>query len=302
MNKDYADRDGIIWFDGQLVPWRQANVHFLTHSLHYGSAVFEGVRAYGGNIFKLREHTERLLSGAAILGYQIPFSAAAIDEACIATMRENGLEDCYLRPAAWRGSDKVGLSPSGATIHLAIAVWEWPAYFAPEKLTTGIRLNRAQWRRPAPDTAPVHAKASGLYQICTMAKQRAEDQGYDDALMLDYRGLIAEATGANIFLVIDGRLHTPTPDCFLNGITRRAVIGIAGEAGIQVIERHIQLADLSAASEVFLTGTAAEIVAVGEIEGMHLKPGPLTRDLAARYSAWTRAAPRTPPSQSGHHA
>ena len=289
MTQDYADRDGLIWFDGELIPWRQANIHFLTHALHYGSAVFEGVRAYGGHIFRLRDHTIRMLSGAKMLGYSIPYSADAIDAACIATMRANDLQDCYLRPAAWRGSDKVGLSPGGATVHLAIAVWDWPAYFSPDKLSTGIRLQYAQWRRPAPDTAPVHAKASGLYQICTMAKQCAEDEGYDDALMLDYRGLVAEATGANIFLVIEGRLHTPIPDCFLDGITRRTAIQLAHEAGIEVVERHIQPGEMKQASEVFLTGTAAEIVPVGEIAGLRFSPGKLTYKIAERYAALTRA-------------
>lgn len=288
MTQDYADRDGMIWFDGQLVPWRDANMHFLTHSLHYGSAVFEGVRAYGGLIFKLRDHTERLLRGARMLGYTIPYSADAIDAACISAMRANGLQDCYLRPAAWRGSDKVGLSPGGATVHVAVAVWDWPAYFSPERLANGIRLQHSQWRRPAPDTAPVHAKASGLYQICTMAKQRAEAEGYDDALMLDYRGLVAEATGANIFLVIDDRLHTPIPDCFLDGITRRTVIDLAGDAGIEVVERHIEPADLAHATEIFLTGTAAEIVPVGEIAELSFTPGAITREIASRYTKLTR--------------
>lgn len=291
MNPDYADRDGVIWFDGELVPWRDATVHFLTHSLHYGSAVFEGMRAYGGRIFKLREHTDRLIAGAKAMGYTIPYSADAIDAACMAAMRANGLGDCYLRPAAWRGSDKVGLSPRGATVHAAIAAWEWPEYFPPESLAKGVKLQHSVWRRPSPDTAPVHAKASGLYQICTMAKQRAEDEGYDDALMLDHRGLVAEATGANIFLVVDGRLHTPIPDCFLDGITRRTVIDIAKAMGVDVVERQIPPSELGTASEVFLTGTAAEIVPVGEIGPLRFTPGRLTREIADRYSAFTRAEP-----------
>ena len=288
-SNDYADRDGMIWFDGRLIPWRDANVHFLTHSLHYGSTVFEGVRAYDGQIFKLREHTKRLLEGARILGYTVPFSADVIDDACRQVLDANSLTDGYLRPAAWRGSDKVGLSPGGATVHVAIAAWEWPSYFSPEQRTKGIRLQRAQWRRPAPDTAPTRAKASGLYQICTMAKQQAEADGYDDALMLDYRGLVAEATGANIFLVIDGSLHTPVPDCFLDGITRRTIIGLARQAGIEVVERHIDPAELAQAEEIFLTGTAAEVTPVGEIEELKFAPGRITAAMIDGYAALTRS-------------
>lgn len=287
MTTDYSDRDGVIWFDGEIIPWRDAKIHFLTHSLHYGSAVFEGVRAYGGRIFKLHEHTQRLIEGARILGYRIPYSAEAINAACNQVIALNGLTDCYLRPAAWRGSDKVGLSPGGARIHVAIATWEWPSYFSPAQRMKGIRLQHSSWRRPAPDTAPTQAKASGLYQICTMAKQQAEAEGYDDALMLDYRGLIAEATGANIFLAIDGKLHTPTPDCFLNGITRQTVIALAREDGIDIVERQIEPAELERASEIFLTGTAAEITPVGEIGGLRFTPGPLTRRMIDRYSVLT---------------
>lgn len=288
MSNDYADRDGVIWFDGKFVPWRHANIHFLTHSLHYGSAVFEGIRAYEGRIFKLTEHTERLIEGAKILGYTLPYSAATINEACQRVLKKSNLTDAYLRPAAWRGSDKVGLSPAGATVHVAIAAWTWPSYFSPEQKAKGIRLQHSKWRRPAPDTAPTRAKASGLYQICTMAKQQAEAEGFDDALMLDFRGLVAEATGANIFLTIDGELHTPIADCFLDGITRRTVIGLARAEGLKVVERYIDPSDLSLAEEVFLTGTAAEITPVGEIEGIFFKPGHITELLSQRYSELTR--------------
>ena len=287
MNVDFADRDGAIWMDGRLIPWRDANMHFLSHSLHYGSAVFEGVRAYGGRIFKLREHTERLIDGAAILGYRIPFDARQIDAACMQVLAANGLRDGYLRPAAWRGSDKVGLSPGGATVHVAVAAWEWPSYFSPEQRRIGIGLQHARWRRPSPDSAPTRAKASGLYQICTMAKQEAEAEGCDDALMLDYRGLIAEATGANIFLSIDGRLHTPIPDCFLDGITRRTVIELADRAGIDVVERHMEPSELALADEVFLTGTAAEITPVGKIGALRFKPGRITAAMIDGYASLT---------------
>jgi branched-chain amino acid aminotransferase len=285
---DYADLNGTIWFDGALIPWSGAKVHFLTHALHYGSAVFEGERAYNGGIFKLREHTLRLISGAEILGYKIPYSADAIDNACYDVLRANGLTDGYLRPAAWRGSNKLGLSPGGATVHIAIAAWEWPSYFQPEQRMKGIRLTHSQWRRPAPDTAPTKAKASGLYQICTMAKQQAEDAGFDDALMLDYRGLVAEATGANLFLAIDGKLHTPTPDCFLDGITRQTVIGIARSNGIEVVERHIKPEELATAKEAFLTGTAAEITPIGEIGNARFQPAAICQLIISRYEQMTK--------------
>ncbi|HUD90290.1 branched-chain amino acid aminotransferase [Sphingobium sp.] len=270
---DYADIEGSIWLDGKMIPWRDAKVHFLTHGLQYAGTVFEGERAYGGRIFKLREHTDRLIEGARIMGYAIPFTAAQIDQACKDVLAANGLADGYLRPAAWRGSDKLGLSPAGASVHLAIAAWAWPSYFSPEQKMKGVRLTHSEWRRPAPDTAPVRAKASGLYQICTIAKQKAEEQGFDDALMLDYRGFLAEATGANLFLVIDGKLHTPIADCFLNGITRRTVIDLARAAGLEVVERHMDPSELALASEAFLTGTAAEITPIGEIGEHRYTPG-----------------------------
>ena len=232
--------EGQIWYDGKLVPWQDADVHVLTHGLHYGSCVFEGERSYGGNIFKLREHTDRLIGSALTMGFEIPYSAEEIDTACNEVCKVNGITDGYIRPVAWRGSEMMGVSAQNNTIHLAIAAWPWPSYFSPEARMKGIRLKTSKWRRPAPDTAPVHAKAAGLYMICTLSKHEAERQGYDDALMLDWRGQVAESTGANIFMVMgDGKLHTPTPDCFLNGITRQTVIGLAKARGIEVIERAI---------------------------------------------------------------
>lgn len=286
---DHADMDGTIWFDGKMVPWREANVHFLTHGLHYASTVFEGIRAYDGEVFKLRAHTDRLFESAEIVGFRIPHLRDVIDDACRAVLKANRLTDGYIRPAAWRGSEKLGLSPAGATIHVAIAAWEWPSYFSSEVRGKGIRLTHAKWRRPAPDTAPTRAKAPGLYQICTLAKQAAEDQGFDDALMLDYRGFVAEATGANIFLVINGCLHTPIADCFLDGITRQTVIELAKVAGIDVIERHILPEEIAGAQEVFLTGTAAEITPVGSIGSATFTPGPVCNLLIERYHALTRA-------------
>lgn len=281
---DYADRDGVIWMDGEFVPWRQATLPFLTHSLHYGSAVYEGIRAYGGSIFKLREHNARLARSAEILGYEIPFSAAEIDAACREVLVRNDLSEGYIRPAAWRGTG-VGLSPAGVGVRLAIAAWDWPSYFTPEQRMKGVRLSWSRWRRPAPDTAPTGAKASGLYQICTIAKHEAETSGFDDALMLDYRGLVAEATGANVFLVIGGQLHTPIPDCFLDGITRQTVIALAREAGIEVVERHISPDELRSASEVFLTGTAAEITPVARIGDLYFSPGSICRAMIDAYTA-----------------
>ena len=255
--QSYDDRDGFIWFDGKLVPWRDAKVHVLTHALHYASCVFEGERSYGGTIFKLTEHSERLVAGAKTLGFKIPFSVAEIDAACIETCKANGITDGYVRPVAWRGSEMMGVSAQKNTIHLGIATWPWPSYFSPEARMRGLRLMWSKWKRPDPATAPVTAKAAGLYMICTLSKHTAEDQGYDDALMLDWRGQVAECTGANIFFVFpDGKLHTPTADCFLNGITRRTVIDLARARGIEVVERAIMPDEIAKATEVFITGTS----------------------------------------------
>ena len=290
----FDDRDGLIWFDGELVPWRDARVHVLSHALHYASSVFEGERVYGGEIFKLTEHSERLAHSARQLGFRLPCSVDDVDRACVETIRANGIVDGYVRPVAWRGSEMMGVSAQATKIHLAIATWPWPSYFSPEARLKGIRLKTAPWRRPDPATAPVHAKAAGLYMICTLSKHQVEAEGYDDALMLDWRGLVAEATGANIFLVMDdGRLHTPAPDCFLDGITRRTVIELARGRGIEVVERPVRPEELAEAREVFLTGTAAEVTPVGQIDEHRFTPGAITRAMIADYDAIVRpAAPR----------
>jgi branched-chain amino acid aminotransferase len=276
--------EGQIWYDGKLVPWKNANVHVLTHGLHYASCVFEGERSYGGKIFKLRAHTDRLLKSAEAMGFAIPYNADQIDAACKEVCKVNGIVDGYLRPVAWRGSEMMGVSAQNNTIHLAIAAWPWPSYFSPEARMKGIRLKTSKWRRPAPDTAPVHAKAAGLYMICTLSKHAAERDGYDDSLMLDYRGQVAEATGANIFMVMgDGKLHTPTPDCFLNGITRQTVIELAKARGIEVIERAIMPDELSKATEVFLTGSAAEVTPVGVIDDHKFTVGDITKMMIDVY-------------------
>lgn len=295
----YDDRDGFIWVDGALVPWRDAKLHVLTHGLHYASSVFEGVRAYGGSVFKLTEHSERLANSARLMGFELPVEIDELGRACMEVLRANSIVDGYIRPVAWRGSEMMAVSAQNARIHLAIAAWTWPSYFSPEARLRGIRLKTAQWRRPPPDTAPVHAKAAGLYMICTLSKHAVEGEGYDDALMLDWRGRIAEATGANIFLAMDdGRLHTPTPDCFLDGITRRTVIGLAGERGIEVVERAIQPEELTRAREVFLTGTAAEITPVREIDRYRFQPGEVTRALMQDYQRITGQSVSAAPSAS----
>ncbi|WP_022694755.1 branched-chain amino acid aminotransferase [Ponticaulis koreensis] len=282
----YDDRDGYIWMDGEFVPWRDTKVHLLTHALHYASSVFEGERAYNGVIFKSRLHSERLHNSAKIMGFEIPYTVDQIEDAKKEALARSGLESAYIRAIAWRGSEMMGVSAQQNTIHLAIAVWHWGDYFA-DKMK-GIRLTHAQWRRPAPDTAPCHAKAAGLYMICTLSKHAAEKDGYADALMLDYRGQVAEATGANIFFVRDGAIHTPTPDCFLNGLTRQTVIGLAKERQIEVIERAIMPDELSTFSECFITGSAAEVTPVSEI-GEHIyKPSDISRYMVDDYSNLVR--------------
>jgi branched-chain amino acid aminotransferase len=287
----FDDRDGSIWFDGRLIPWRDAKLHVLTHGLHYASCVFEGERVYNGHLFRGRDHTERLFNSARILGYQIPFTMDEIDRAKTEVVAANGFRDAYVRPIAWRGSEMMGVSAQQTKIHVAIATWDWPAYFAPEARMKGIRMVTGKWRRPDPATAPTAAKATGLYMICTMNKHDAEAAGYADALMLDYRGLISEATGANIFLVQDGVLHTPTPDCFLNGITRRTVIGLAEKHQMQVVERHIGPDELGRTQEVFLAGTAAEVTPIASIDQHQFSVGRITQTLMKDYDALVRQAP-----------
>ncbi len=285
----FDDRDGFIWMDGKLVPWRDAKVHVLSHGLHYGSCVFEGERAYGGKIFKSREHSERLHKSGELLGFEIPYSVDALEAAKAEVLKANNIVDGYVRPVAWRGSEMMAISAQATTIHVAIASWAWPSMYKSEIKEKGIRLTMADFKRPSPESAPVASKAAGLYMICTISKHKAEKAGFQDALMLDYRGYLAEATGANLFLVIDGELHTPKADCFLDGITRRTVIQLAKDNGITVHERHIKPEELARVQEVFLTGTAAEITPVGEIDGQKFVVGAVSKKLMESYSAATRA-------------
>ena len=285
----FDDRDGSIWFDGELIDFRSAKIHVLSHGLHYASAVFEGERVYNGRIFKSAEHTERLHKSAGTVGYAIPYSTEVIEKAKADVVKSMGFQDGYVRPIAWRGTEMMGVSAQNNTIHLAITAWEWPSYFDPEAKTKGIKMGLSRWRRPAPDTAPTQSKASGLYQICTMAKHEAEAAGMHDALMLDYRGLVAEATGANIFFVMnDGKLHTPTPDCFLDGITRRTVIDLARRRGFEIVERQIKPEEMANASECFLTGTAVEVTPVGQIGNYSFTSGEVCNVLAEDYTRLVR--------------
>ena len=287
----YDQMGGHIWFNGEFVAWGDATIHVLTHGLHYASSVFEGERAYEGEIFKLRAHTERLFYSAETLGMKIPFSVEEIDEACVRTLEKQGLRDAYVRPVAWRGSEMMGVSAQMNRINVAIAVWEWPSYFAPEEKLKGIKLDMATWRRPDPKTIPCFAKAAGLYMICTLSKHAAEAKGYADALMLDYRGQVAEATGANVFFLKDGKIHTPKPDCFLDGITRRTVIDLAKRRGYEIIERAIMPDEMTEFSECFLTGTAAEVTPVSEIGPYRFTPGEVSRVLMEDYEAEVRGRP-----------
>jgi branched-chain amino acid aminotransferase len=281
----FDDRDGYIWFNGSLMPWRGAKVHVLTHGLHYASCVFEGVRAYNGRVFKLEEHTARLFASAEQLDLKIPFTQAELNAAQIATLRANNITDGYLRPLAWRGSEMMGVSAQTSKINVGIACWVWPSYFSVEARLAGIRLQMSQWKRPSPETAPVHAKAAGLYMICTLSKHAAERDGFEDALMLDYRGYVAEATGANVFFIVNGEIHTPLPDCFLNGITRQTVIALAKKRGYKIVERHIKPEEMSTFQECFITGTAAEVTPVREIGPYKFTPGEVCRVLMGDYDA-----------------
>lgn len=281
--RNFDDRDGWIWIDGKMVPWREADVHVLTHALHYASSVFEGERAYGGVIFKLSEHSARLRKSAELLGFELPWTVEEIDAACNEVIKANGFTDAYVRPVAWLGSEKMGVSPIGAKPHMAIAAWEWGKYYAPEIAAKGLRLGIAPWRRPAPYTAPVHSKAAGLYMIASLSKKHADDHGYDDALMFDWRGQVAEATGANAFFVRNGELHTPTPDCFLDGITRRTVMDLARRRGIEVIERSIWPDELESFEQMFITGSAAEVTFVQSVGPWNFEIGELSRQMAKDY-------------------
>ncbi|HVB68754.1 MAG TPA: branched-chain amino acid aminotransferase [Acetobacteraceae bacterium] len=286
----FDDRDGFIWWDGALVPWREAKMHVLSHGLHYASAVFEGERAYAGHIFRLRAHTDRLINSGRILGFEIPYTAEQIDAACIETLRANNLTEAYVRPIAWRGTEMLAVSAQHTKIHLAIATWEWPSYFGNDRMS-GIRLGMAEWKRPSPETAPTAAKATGLYMIGTLSKHKAEAEGNADALMLDWRGLVAESTGANIFFVFDGEVHTPTPDCFLDGITRRSVMALARHRQMKVVERAIRPEELAHATEAFLVGTAAEVTPVRAIDKLSFTPGQISETLMKDYEALVRKNP-----------
>ena len=279
----FDDRDGQIWFDGQLVPWREAEVHVLTHALHYASSVFEGQRAYAGEIFALTRHSERLRRSAELLGFEIPWTVEQIDQACRDVLAANNLDEAYVRPLAWRGSEQMGVSAQRTKIHLAIAAWPWGAYFGEDALRRGVALDISKWRRPAPYTAPTESKAAGLYMICTLARHEAQAKGFDDALMFDWRGQVAEGTGANAFFVRDGALHTPTPDCFLNGITRQTVIGLAQKRGIEVIERAIWPEELESFEQMFLTGSAAEVTPVASAGPWNFTVGDLTLQIRKDY-------------------
>ncbi len=275
--------DGDIWYNGEFVKWEDAQVHVLTHGLHYASSVFEGERAYGGEIFELTKHTERLHKSAEYLGFEIPYSVEEIDNACKETLKRQGLQNAYIRPIAWRGSEMMGVSAQANRINVAIAVWDWPSYFDPAEKMKGIRLDIAQWKRPDPATIPCKSKAAGLYMICTLSKHEAEAKGYADALMFDYRGQIAEATGANVFFTKDGVIHTPTPDCFLDGITRQTVIGLAKKRGLEVVERAIMPDEMADFEECFITGSAAEVTPVSEIGSYNFVPGKISAAMVEDY-------------------
>ena len=285
----YDDRDGKIWMDGELIDWRDANVHILTHALHYASSVFEGERAYNGKIFRSREHTERLHFSAGQLDFEIPFSVDEIEAAKADILKANGFTDAYVRAVAWRGAgEDMGVASARNPVRLAIAAWEWGAYYGDAKMK-GAKLDISKWKRPSPETIPSHAKAAGLYMICTLSKHAAEAKGCSDAMMFDYRGYVAEATGANIFFVKDGEVHTPTPDCFLNGLTRQTVIGMLEERQVKVHERHIMPEELETFQQCWLTGTAAEVTPVGQIGDYNFEVGALTRDIAEDYEKLVRA-------------
>lgn len=288
MTETYDDRDGVIWMDGKLIPWRDANVHILTHAMHYASSVFEGERAYNGKIFESRRHSERLRKSAEMIDFQIPWTVDEIEAAKIAVLEANGQTDAYVRAVAWRGAgEDMGVASARNPVRLAIASWAWGNYYGDAKMK-GAKLDIAKWRRPDPATAPSQAKAAGLYMICTMSKHAAEAKGCSDAMMFDYRGYVAEATGANIFFVKDGEVHTPDPDCFLNGITRQTVIGMLKDRQIKVHERRIMPEELEGFEQCWLTGTAAEVTPVGKIGDYTFEVGSLTRDIAQGYEDLVR--------------
>ena len=284
---DYSNLEGFIFLDGQLLKWSDAKLHVLSHGLHYASSVFEGERVYKGKVFKEQEHTDRLIRSAKTLGFDIPYNAKEINAIRKKVLTANKIDDGYIRPVSWRGSEMMGISAQTNTIHFALAAWKWPSYFSPEAKLKGIKLNISKWRRPDPLTAPVNTKAAGLYMICTLSKHEAESKGFDDSLMLDYRGYIAEATGANIFFIKNNEIHTPIADCFLDGITRQTVINIARTEGIKVEEKRLNIEDINDYEECFVTGTAAEVTPVRSIANYEFKPGKLCKFFIEKYSELT---------------
>jgi branched-chain amino acid aminotransferase len=284
----FDKREGVIWFNGDIIPWQDAKVHVLTHGLHYGSSVFEGERAYGGKIFETKKHTERFRKSAQIMDFDLPFTDDEINKAKDDVVARMGGGDQYVRPVAFRGSEMMAVSAQNNKIHVAIATWAWPSMFDPETKMKGIRLDIADYRRPDPMCAPVHAKAAGLYMICTISKHKAEKKGYADAMMLDWQGRVAECTGANIFFIRDGALHTPIADCFLNGITRQTVIALAKKEGLEIIERRIMPDELKTFNECFIVGSAAEVTPVAEIGPYTFKPGNMSRTMMEAYAKEVR--------------
>jgi len=283
----FDDRDGFIWMDGEMLPWREAKLHYLSHALHYGTQVFEGERAYNGKIFKCREHSERLLNSAKIIRMEMHYTAEQIDEIKYEVLKANNLENCYIRAAAWRGAEQMGIDVDGTKTHMAVAAWDWGSYFDPEIRKTGISLKSTQWRKPNPNSAPTASKTASLYNMSCIVKNEVKAAGYTDAFMLDHEGYVAESTGANIFLIRDGEIHTPIADRFLNGITRQTVIGLAKDLGYEVIERRIKPEELETFTEIFLTGSAAEITPVGKIDNQTFTPGEITAKLHDAYTALT---------------
>jgi len=285
----YDKRSGKIWFNGAPINWSEAKIHVLSHGLHYASCVFEGERVYDGKIFKLEEHTKRLFHSASRMGFKIPYTPELLNKACKEIIVIQKVKNGYVRPVAWRGSEMMAISAQQTKIHVAIAAWDWGSYFDPNLKLNGIKLDISKWRRPAPDTIPCDTKASGLYMICTLSKHEAEKKGFTDSLMLDYQGNIAEATGANVFFKNkSGELHTPIPDCFLDGITRRSIIDIAKSKGIKIVERKIKPEEMVSFTGCFLTGTAAEVTPVSQIDKYKFTVCNVIKDLSESYQALVR--------------
>ena len=288
MTESYDNRDGYIWLDGNMVPWRDANIHVLTHALHYASSVFEGERAYNGKIFKSQEHSKRLIASGKMLDMPIPYSVKEIEDDKYKALKTSGLSDAYVRVVCWRGSGKdMGVASAANPVRMAVAVWEWGAYYGDAKMK-GAKLDISKWKRPSPETIPCHAKASGLYMICTMSKHDAEAKGCSDSMMYDHRGYVAEATGANIFFVKNDEVHTPLADTFLNGITRQTVIDLLKARNIVVHERHILPDELAKFEQCWLTGTAAEVTPVGQIGPHKYTVGSVVKEIAEEYKSLVR--------------